>query len=1401
MKKSLIWFLCFTLIFTLTGRSVSAETVAQEKDIVLSGNGTEQEIKLDHKIDDFLNAEEGSFSIRLKPTRLDNLGAVFTISNTKNQNHYFALWMRLGSIGIEYRDASGTHIINKSGSNERLADYKWHTITMNYDSKGIKVYGDGVLLFEDATPISSLKNTGLDTMNIGKLVRQNGNNHWPIRGLINDYVLSDKAMSTEEIAAYHQFTAYDQKEIMEEPQSIFAPGQKGSNNYRIPSLLKTAKGTLLGAIDKRHQHQADWGNIDIALRRSFDHGTTWEDDQVIIDLKSNEIAPGAANSAFLIDASMVQDIDPTHPHGGRIFMLVDMFPQGQGFFSIDSDAAEFKTPYVEVDGEKYLHLRDNKGTSYYVTEEGDVFNLATKAKSNYTVTMQSKLGQPYNDLGDLYDNGKLVGNIYLAFTATPVRAMSTIYLWLTYSDDDGATWSQPKDLTPEVKEDWMYFMGTGPGTGLKLENGDLVFPIYTTNKNLGPSQSTGMIGSSDNGETWSNYESVNDGRIVDGQVLSAETLNSNNYINTEAQVVQLNNGDLKMFSRNLSGKVLMSTSKDNGKTWEDVLEKIDVTDVYVQLSAIKVDRDGKEYIMIASASGPGRSNGTIKLLEVGQDSSLTLINETSIQKGEYQYNTLQQLDNGRFGVFYEHPSGKYNGDMDMLYKTFAWEDLGKEVEVNYEIKIDGKTVTVTSSNPIIASDQLVLSYNGGKTLTGKHTNPNTFVFEADVLIHGVEGFVSGYLEGAHGKSLEFVDKQTVNDIINEFHYINDGSFPAEIVDAFNEYLEQFEEAKDEFEYASIYRGISALFDNDALNLIDSSKYTLEASHGDPEQLYNGHKIGPIKFANDKDINTFWHAKRTDGSHEYTITVTFDEKTEVSKIKLLPRQDGSSNAMIENYEVYAIVDGVRTKVGAGTWAVNKEMKEAELTKVYADKIEFVVTKSYANTASAAEISFIGKTFKKEEVNLSLIHIEIEKAKALDYSLYTPETAGALSEAVFAALGYLKNMDITQEMVDYHTTQLREKMDQLVLIEVIDKDALEALVEEYKNLDLSIYTDESVESFNAVLASVEEALLDDSLTQEGIDRLAAELTEAKANLVVIDEISPKAEALKAAIEDVKEILESEDDYTTDSLQALNDAVDAAQAIIDAIEAGDHDYSVEDLDAAIDAIKTAKEALVKRTSGLNADEVIANLEDLNLEEADYEADSWNLYQDALADLQAMLKDLSNITDDQLQALIDALFDAYEDLVKVEQPVEVDTSSLDAALADALAIDAKEYTAESYEALVAVIAEVEELLSNTDTLTQEVVDALLVKLQGAIDDLVLIEDENEDIPLTPLEPSTPKPEGEDDEKPLTPLNPSTPKDEGNTLPGTGVSNTYAVGMGALIVAAGFIILIAKRRQELDRK
>lgn len=47
---------------------------------------------------------------------------------------------------------------------------------------------------------------------------------------------------------------------------------------------------------------------------------------------------------------------------------------------------------------------------------------------------------------------------------------------------------------------------------------------------------------------------------------SAESLG---YELTESQLVELNNGDIKLFMRNKSGKVMMSTSKDGGYTWID----------------------------------------------------------------------------------------------------------------------------------------------------------------------------------------------------------------------------------------------------------------------------------------------------------------------------------------------------------------------------------------------------------------------------------------------------------------------------------------------------------------------------------------------------------------------------------------------------------------------------------------------------------------------------------------------------------------------------------------------------------------------------------------------------------------------------------------------------------------
>lgn len=56
---------------------------------------------------------------------------------------------------------------------------------------------------------------------------------------------------------------------------IFKAGEDGYHTYRIPTLLRSAKGTLLAFCEGRKKSGYDHGDIDIVLRRSSDGGKTW----------------------------------------------------------------------------------------------------------------------------------------------------------------------------------------------------------------------------------------------------------------------------------------------------------------------------------------------------------------------------------------------------------------------------------------------------------------------------------------------------------------------------------------------------------------------------------------------------------------------------------------------------------------------------------------------------------------------------------------------------------------------------------------------------------------------------------------------------------------------------------------------------------------------------------------------------------------------------------------------------------------------------------------------------------------------------------------------------------------------------------------------------------------------
>ena len=64
---------------------------------------------------------------------------------------------------------------------------------------------------------------------------------------------------------------------------VFVAGRDGYHTYRIPSLLPTAKGTLLAFCEGRKTGRGDHGDIDLMVKRSTDSGLTWSEQAVVYE--------------------------------------------------------------------------------------------------------------------------------------------------------------------------------------------------------------------------------------------------------------------------------------------------------------------------------------------------------------------------------------------------------------------------------------------------------------------------------------------------------------------------------------------------------------------------------------------------------------------------------------------------------------------------------------------------------------------------------------------------------------------------------------------------------------------------------------------------------------------------------------------------------------------------------------------------------------------------------------------------------------------------------------------------------------------------------------------------------------------------------------------------------------
>ena len=233
--------------------------------------------------------------------------------------------------------------------------------------------------------------------------------------------------------------------------------------------------------------------------------------------------------------------------------------------------------------------------------------------------------------------------------------------FLCYSDDDGITWSKPKDVSKTCKDPSWGWYATGPGVAIQLKsdkyNGRFVIPANHSyddpdgNLRDGPySFGSHVLLSDDSGVTWRKSQPIRPGC-------------------NESQVVELSDGSLLMNMRSYNDKYCRSISKstDGGETWSEIWHDSQLVESKCQASLLYYGPyKGKNMILFSNPAVPkGRTHMTIK---VSFDEAKSWTNAKLIYPGPAAYSCLTVLPDGKIGIFYE--CGEFNAYETIRFSAF-----------------------------------------------------------------------------------------------------------------------------------------------------------------------------------------------------------------------------------------------------------------------------------------------------------------------------------------------------------------------------------------------------------------------------------------------------------------------------------------------------------------------------------------------------------------------------------------------------------------------------------------------------------------------------------------------------------------------------------------------------------
>lgn len=212
--------------------------------------------------------------------------------------------------------------------------------------------------------------------------------------------------------------------------------------------------------------------------------------------------------------------------------------------------------------------------------------------------------------------------------------------FISSSDNDGETWTPPREITSDVKLPHWRWYATGPCHAIQLKSGRLLIPANHSDHSTSESHPfrSHVIVSDDHGKTW---------RI--GGIMGERT--------NESTAAELEDGQVYLNMRSYHGKNLraVALSKDGGDTFGPVTFDPVLIEPVCQGSVLRhAGSDGRTCFVFSNPASKKREKLTVR---VSHDSCKTWSISRLLYPGKCGYSDLCSITPKEVGCLYEYDPG------------------------------------------------------------------------------------------------------------------------------------------------------------------------------------------------------------------------------------------------------------------------------------------------------------------------------------------------------------------------------------------------------------------------------------------------------------------------------------------------------------------------------------------------------------------------------------------------------------------------------------------------------------------------------------------------------------------------------------------------------------------------